>query len=153
MGYEFVDFVPSIIPNLPELLEGKIKFLTSIQLVDKECQIFTLCLEDISIVIKRDGIENSLTNIQLCFTPHGNFAFKKKCSSHASYAQLAVYDMSSIRKLGAEQLAFVFTEELVHHFWKLDDETKTKLKVIEILQITEPHITKEYVESWGLNWN
>ena len=82
-------------------------------MVDKECQIFTLCLEDISIVIKRDGIENSLTNIQLCFTPHGNFAFKKKCSSHASYAQLAVYDMSSIRKLGAEQLAFVFTEELV----------------------------------------
>ncbi len=153
MAYYFDDFVPSIIPNIPDLLKDKIKFITSIELTNTECEIFTLCLEDISIVLKRDKLENTLTQIQLCFTPYGHFSFKWNGSSQASYAQLAIYNMSEMRKFYPDQIAFIFTEELVHHFWRLDDETETKLKVIEILQITEPHITKECVEAWGVNWN
>ena len=152
MAYDFVGFVPSIIPNVPKPLQDKIKFLTAIELTDEECQIFTICLEDISIVLKRDEFENNVTAVHLCFTPYGHFAFNCVGGSHASYAKLAIYNMCEIRKCGAEQVAFIFTEELVHHFWKTEDEYKTKLKVIEILQITNPHITKEYVEDWGLNW-
>ena len=152
MAHYFNNFIPSIVPNVPQLLQRKINFLTSIQLTDNECRIFSICLEDISIIIKKDGLENSLTQVHACFTPTGDFGFSWEGMCQASYAQLAVYNMQEIRKLGDEQIAFVFTEELVHHFWKYDDETETKYKVLEILQITEPHITKEYVKNWGLNW-
>ena len=65
---------------------------------------------------------------------------------------MGIYNFNEMRKLGAQQFAFAFTEELVHHFWRLEDEAEAKMKVIEILQLTEPCITREYVKDWGLNW-
>lgn len=150
---QLVNYVTTRIPNLPSELSGKITFIGSVSLETIELQIFDICLENIVKILKKDGLLNSLYDLIVIFSVDGAFGFIPKTPGQGKYARIAVYNIMEIRKLnGADQVAFVFTEELVHHFWNYEDETNTKLKVIEILQLTEPKITKEYVKTWGINW-
>ncbi|MCM1189329.1 MAG: hypothetical protein NC541_08535 [bacterium] len=150
---QLVNYVTTRIPNLPSELSNKITFVGSTPLETIELQIFDICLKDIAEILKKDGLLNGMFDLIVVFSADGSFGFIPKTIGQGKYARIAVYNMREIRKLrGADQVAFVFTEELVHHFWNCENETKTKLKVIEILQLTEPKITKEYVETWEINW-
>lgn len=151
---QLINYVPTRIPNLPPELLGKITFVGSIPLMTEELQIFDICLIDIVQILKKDGLLDNLYMLNVVFSADGSFGFTPQNEAQGKYARIAVYNMKNIRKLkGTDQIAFVFTEELVHHFWGFEDETETKLKVIEILQLTKPEITQEYVKIWGLNWN
>lgn len=150
---QLLNYVATRIPNLPSELSGKITFIGSIPLATEELQIFDICLIDIVKILKKDGLLNKLYTLNVVFSADGSFGFTPKNEAQGKYARIAVYNMKNIRKLkGADQVAFVFTEELVHHFWSFENETETKLKVIEILQLTEPRITKEYIDTWDVNW-
>lgn len=150
---QLLNYVATRIPNLPSELSGKITFIGSIPLATEELQIFDICLIDIVKILKKDGLLNKLYTLNVVFSADGSFGFIPKNEAQGKYARIAVYNMKNIRKLkGADQVAFVFTEELVHHFWSFENETETKLKVIEILQLTEPRITKEYIDTWDVNW-
>ena len=150
---KLMNHVTTRIPNLPTELTQKIAFVGSIALETEELQIFDICLRNIAEILRKDNLLDNLFTVNVIFSVDGSFGLTFCDNSQGKYIRLAVYNMNRIRKLkGADQVAFIFTEELVHHFWNFEDETKTKLKVIEILQLTEPRITKEYVENWELNW-
>lgn len=150
---QLINHVSTRIPNLPLELLGKIIFIGSTSLATEELQIFDICLVDIAKTLKKDDLLNKLYILNVIFSADGSFGFTPKNEAQGKYARIAVYNMKKIRELkSADQVAFVFTEELVHHFWSFEDETETKLKVIEILQLTEPRMTKEYVKTWGMNW-
>lgn len=145
--------VTTRIPNLPFELLGKITFVGSIPLATQELQIFDTCLINMVKILKKDGLLNNLYILNVVFSSDGSFGFTPKNNSQGKYARIAVYNMSAIRNLKtADQIAFVFTEELVHHFWNIENETDVKLKVIEILQLINNRITKESVKAWGMNW-
>lgn len=48
-------------------------------------------------------------------------------------------------------VVFAFTEELVHHYWRIEDETKVKYKVLEIVQKIDKTITLDLIKGWGVN--
>ena len=148
------DFVTTKIPNIPEILVGKLTMVANYVLNDNEVRIFGLALNAISQKLKQDEInKDDLTNVNVIFTKDGNFAIHQDTSSaFASHFSLAIYQLENLRKTHNERFVlFAFVEELVHHYWRIENETEVKYKVLEIVQLIDTGITLEMVKGWGVN--
>lgn len=41
--------------------------------------------------------------------------------------------------------------ELVHHYWRIEDEIKIKYKVLKIVQMVDPKIKIDLIRKWGFD--
>lgn len=124
----------------PNILSGKINYVANFEISEEEANLFTTALNAICLKLEEDGISNTdLTKVTAIFTKDGSFEFvddpnDKSAGLHFS---LAIYSMETIRELvslkGNVVYLVVYIEELVHHFWRLEDEVETKIKVTEVI--------------------
>ena len=148
------NFVSTNVPCVPKILEGKLTFVANYALNDKEVRIFGIGLLAISEKLIEDNISShQLTNVNVIFTKDGSFGMiEEDNSTFGLHFSLSVYALESLRKINNEHFyLFAFVEELVHHYWRIDNETKTKYKVLEIVQKVDPNITLDMIKNWGVN--
>ena len=72
---------------------------------------------------------------------------------YASHFSLAIYQIENLRNTHNERfILFAFVEELVHHYWRIENETEVKYKILEIVQLIDTGITLEMVNGWECQW-
>ncbi|MGG4467216.1 hypothetical protein ABER68_04155 [Paenibacillus alvei] len=132
--------VASRLPKVPGYLEGKLGFAANYALTKEEAILFSVALNAICEQLEEESIKSStLTKVTALFTKNGAFEFvdeqKGEEKSLGMHFSLAVYSMEDVQKKAVNDIVYlmVFVEELVHHYWKLEDEVETKIKVVEIL--------------------
>lgn len=140
--------------NIPDKLKQKLTFASNIEITKREKFIMEIVLEEITNQLEYENMSiDSLTRVNAIFTKDGSFSmYEENDKTYGNHFSLAIYAMEKIRNTNNEKfMLLVFTEELVHHYWRLEDETKTKYKVLEIIQRIEPEITLDLIKGWGLN--
>lgn len=152
------DTVPIPITMIPKILENKITLIANVQITQDEINLFQAALNAISEQLEEDGIEESkLTRVNALFTKDGSFHFVDEGENVALglHFSLSLFAMDRIRvevkKKNEIIYLIVFIEELVHHYWSLEDEVETKVKLIEILNriLEKPvGITDVFPKDW-----
>ena len=147
------NFVTTLAPIIPNELQGKLTFAANYSLNENEVRIFSMALYAIISQLKEDGIAfDSLTNVNAVFTKNGTVELEENSSAFGNHISLAIYAIENLRHTNNERfLLFAFVEELVHHYWCIEDETKVKYKVLQIVQKIDSGITLELIKGWGLN--
>lgn len=145
--------IATYVPLVPTELKEKINFTANYAMNEKEALIFVKVLKSIVEQMKIDNIDfTTLTRIGVIFTENGNFSFIDECdNTYGRCFSLAVYKLGRLRIANNDDFTlFVFAEELVHHYWQVEDETVVKYKVLEVAQRIKPSITLEKIKGWGL---
>lgn len=148
------DFVTTLAPIIPDMLIGKLTIAANYALNENEVKIFSLALNAISAKLQQDGItKDKLTTVNAIFTKNGSFSMREdNANVYASHFSLAIYQLENLRNTHNERfILFAFVEELVHHYWRIENETEVKYKILEIVQLIDTGITLEMVKGWGVN--
>lgn len=146
-----VDPNPQVI--VPQKLYKLVHVVCTCELTRDELNEFYFALECIQHQMQLDGLHiDDLTTISALFVNSETIQITiddDHCvGCHMSWA---IYFMHRARKLTKDQRIFMFIEELVHHFWRIQNEEKAKLKTIEAIQFYNPNITVEMVKGWKVN--
>lgn len=111
-------------------------------LVEDQCVKEGICKEDL-----RRG--------HLIISDDGSYSFEVDPSDGDAYGynmHNIIYAMNKLRKKNNTVFTMiVFAEELVHFIWPELTESKTKLKVIEILKPEIPKMSVELLEAFGIS--
>lgn len=148
------NFVTTKVPKIPDILKNKLTFVANFKLNDNEVHIFGLALIAIAEQLKKDNITNQqLTNVNVIFTKNGSFSMEEETNTtFGLHFSLAIYAIENLRKINNERfMLFTFVEELVHHYWCIENETNVKYKVLEVVQLIDSNITLQIVKGWGVN--
>ena len=140
--------------NMPDLLKGKLIFIANETLTYTEAKLFEICLEALAEKMVEDKIDiSSLTHLNVLFTKSGSYSMTEESGDRFGFhLNLSIYALDNLRKTNSDRFMVVtFIEELVHHFWQVEDETKTKYKTLEIAQKIVPGITLELLKEWHVN--
>ena len=148
------NYVSTRVPETPEILRGKITMVASHALDDVDLFLFDLALKAVAAQIRKDGLTaDDLTTVNVVFTRDGSFSMSEPSpNTYGLHFSLAVYALESLRQTG--NLAFrltAFIEELAHHYWRIEDETVIKHKVVEIASNVTDSITIEFLKEYGVN--
>ena len=169
------------IPKVPDELKDKIFINTVRELSYTDYTLFELSMKAIVYqMIKENTDFSKLNRINVIFTNDGSFSMNTKDKPLFSftdtcgyYFKLAVYPLEVLHKKGKNSITlFAFTEELVHHFWNIEDESLVKYKVLDVLNYKvlkelDPdilnilelidskalNITEGLLNEWGVNWS
>ncbi|QHA36844.1 hypothetical protein D5E69_14155 [Rossellomorea marisflavi] len=143
-------------PTIPEYLINKIEIRATFPITKHEAFLFSVALHGISIKLEQEFLEKEkLPRLCALLTERGNFEFEELDvdDSIGFRFNLAVYCVGKWREKNYddELILMVFLEELVHHYWNLEDEVITKEKVIEIMNLVLDYdisIGKIYSVDW-----
>jgi len=147
-------FVQSRAPIIPEMLRGKLTMIANYALDDTDVRLFGLALKAVELQLQKDGIpKTDLTVVNVVFTRDGCFSISESSMiTYGFHFSLAVYALESLKKTNdARFILTTFIEELAHHYWRIEDETAVKYKVVEIASNVTPDITIDYLKGCGVN--
>lgn len=138
---------------VPKRLYNLVHIVCTCELTHDELNEFYFALKCILNQMQIDGLYiDSLTPISALFVDSKSIRITiddDHCvGCHMSWV---IYFMHRARKLTKDQRVFMFIEEMVHHFWRIQNEEKAKLKTIETIQFYNPNITVEMVKGWNVN--
>lgn len=146
--------VITFVPNFPDILVGKLTVAANYALNNNDVQIFALALNAISMQLEKDKIrKEDLTTVNALFTKNGSFSmYEESHSTLGLHFSLAIYPLETLHNMHNDRLVlFAFVEELVHHYWNIEDETTVKYKVLEIVNLIDTGITIDMLKGWGVN--
>lgn len=121
---------------------------------EKELKIFQFSLFVIAKELINDNIDNQqLTKVNVIFTKDGSFSiYEEHDDIFGAHGSFVIYPLERLRKRNDEYFTiFSFTEELVHHYWRIEDEIKIKYKVLKIVQMVDSKITIDLIRKWGFD--
>lgn len=151
---ELENSITTRVPVVPEELKNKITFAANYALTDFDVVLFTGVLIVINAQLKEDGMNyDDLTRVNVLFTRNGSFSMHEESETVLGlHFSLAVYPMEILHRVKDPNLVcFCFIEELVHHYWRIENETDVKYKTLEIIQRIDKKITVETLKGWGVN--
>lgn len=151
---ELVNYIGTIVPFIPEYLTGKLTMVANYPLNNSDVHLFDLALKAISKALELDHItKESLTTVNVIFTKDGSFSIiEESPTTFGLHCSLAVYALEKLNAVNNEKFKLVsFIEELVHHYWRIEDETTVKYKVVQIAQMIDPSITIDLLKEWDVN--
>lgn len=136
---------------IPKIIADKLVFIPLYDLNEREILLFNLALNAVANGITKDNIDD-LRHTNVVFTQNGSFYFSQENGDvFGMHCHFCIYAMETLRKTENEYFMLVtFIEELVHHFWGIEDEIAVKYKVVEIAQTVEPKVTLDMLKGWGL---
>ena len=151
---EIMNVVPHKTVVIPEIFIWKIELRFMCSLSDKELSVFGLCLQLCEKILIKDGIQNSdLSKATIIFADSGELVLREDDYTYGSHFSLIIYNMNKIRIFdNMMKTALLFVEELVHHYWRIEDETLVKYKDIEILKLANSSYSIELLKEWKVNW-
>lgn len=146
---------PQQVPNFnyDEPLKGKIAIYTNCLFDMRMYNEYLLATRVVSKGLIKDGKVNDLKRVNVIFTSEGEFTClepDKDCLGY--HCNLIIYAMDRIKKFESKEMrVFIFLEELVHHFWGIENETEVKLKNVELMKTIFPDFSLDIVKGWGVN--
>lgn len=142
VNVDFFSGVFLINPKIPFTEKEAGLFGRVMSLVEDQCVKEGICKEDL-----RRG--------HLIISDDGSYSFEVDPSDGDAYGynmHNIIYAMNKLReKNNTVFTMIVFAEELVHFIWPELTESKTKLKVIEILKPEIPKMSVELLEAFGIS--
>lgn len=138
-------------PRLPESLAHKINMVATGKNTTHEAELFLLSVRCLERQLNADHIDIENTNlVNVVFNADENVQLQMDNSTIGAMGRFIFYNLSKIRsmKLSDPEILTVFTEELVHHFYRQENEDITKQKTFEIIKpelpdwVTYDHIYK-----------
>lgn len=139
---DFFSGVFSIDPKIPFTKREAGIFGKVMSLVENQC-------------IKEGIRKEDLGRGHLIISDDGSYSFEVDSSDGDAYGynmHNIIYAMSKLReKNNIIFTMIVFAEELVHFIWPELSESKTKLKIIEILKPEIPQMSVELLEAFGIS--
>lgn len=152
---QILDFTETPIPLvIPDILQNKLNIIITYLPNERELKIFQLSLFAITKELMNDNIGNQhLTKVNVIFTKDGSFSiYENRDDIFGLHCSFVIYPLERLRKRNDEYFTiFAFTEELVHHYWRIEDEIEVKYKVLKIVQMVEPKITIDIIRRWGFD--
>lgn len=148
------NFVVTKAPEIPEQLKGKLTMVANHPLTDSDVKVFGYALQAIALMLQLDNIPTeSLTTVNVVFTKDGSFSMiEESPTTGGLHICLAIYPLERLNTRCGERFKLVaFIEELVHHYWRIEDETVVKYKVVQVAQLVDPSITIEELKGWDIN--
>lgn len=143
--------------SLPKIFENKLFIAKTINLIlhDRDIFLINTALKVVSEQLLAENC-NKIISLNMIFTCDGSFLFSKDNDvlEFGAHCNLAIYRMDLIHeayiRLNEQFVLFVFIEEMVHHYWRIEDEKEVKYKVLEIIRRYDKNITLETVKGWKL---
>ena len=142
---------------VPRILSKKCFIASDCELTEREVKWFNLAIQEVSEQILIDSTRDldfdSLTGVNICFSLSGNIHYSEDILSgeHGVHFFTIVYLMGRLRQKQDDQFLFAtYIEELVHHFWHIEDEAIVKYKVVEIAQKYDKNFTLDLYKKWGV---
>lgn len=151
---EIMNWKSTIAPFIPDYLKDNLNMVATCELTPRLVEIFGMGLIAIVDELKEDNISSSsLTRVTLLFTADGSFSLKEESDNvFGLHFSLSVLIIDRLLKTGEQFQLFAFVEELVHHYWRIEDERETKYKVIKIVNRIDKTLTLDTLKEWGVNW-
>ncbi|MCR1952883.1 hypothetical protein NSA50_17925 [Clostridium sp. DSM 100503] len=133
----------TLVPNVPELLIGKLEFRSTTSLEEYDAKLFSYSLTKIVEQMIEDKIDlKNVPRTSAVFTDYGQLDLIFEEDTLGTNLNLIVYAVKKWEDLHADEQAkvFIFLEEMCHWIWNITDEVEVKYKVIEILKRIYPGI-------------
>lgn len=150
---KILNTVDSVAPNIPESLREKIQMVATYPLNEREARIFDRSLKSVAKHITKDKLEQKdIRNLVILFTEKGTYTVEDDYSM-GSVGTYAVFSIQPWRDKGWDDLNLLtlFTEELCHHFFSIEDEEEVKYKVFDIvkdLTVEEIQFNDLFLPNW-----
>lgn len=140
-------------PVVPDFLKDKIQMVSNCEIDQKIILYFTSGLFLISDELEEDGYsKDNLSSVVIIFSKDGNCSLiQDDPDTMGCHCSIIIYNISKMYK-NINLTLFTFVEELVHHFWRISNETDAKMKTLKILQRADPSFTIDIIKGWGVNW-
>ena len=138
----------------PQSLQMKLNEFATCELTENEVEVFNRVLKCIDNHLIIDKIDlSTLYTLNIFFIEEEiTFSFENNTKTLGNQFHLATYRMSKIRNYNSDVIsAIIYTEELVHYYWRIFDETIVKNKVVEILNDIYPELTIDFLKKLGMN--
>lgn len=140
---------------IPHYLKGKISITSNCELYEEEIKLFNFALQLINerVVMSPEIDPYEFSAVNVIFTENGELTLLKDDDKVYIGIQFysVVYVLKYLRELENQRfILFTFLEELVHHYWRVTDETEVKYLVLEIMQQYDKNITIEMIKGWKL---
>ena len=138
----------------PQSLQKKLNAFATCVLTEDEVRLFNEVLKCIDNHLIIDKIDLSmLYTLNVFFIEEEiTFSYEGNTGTLGNQFHLATYRMSKLRNYNSDVLAaIIFTEELVHYYWRISDETIVKHKVVEVLKDMYPKLTIDMLRKLGMN--
>lgn len=139
----------------PEIFEDKIQLISTCEMTTDELTAFALVLKYAAVVMEKDGItKEKLKRVSVVFLGSDELIIDQEDNNcGACTFSLIIYHMNRLRKADDFLLiTYAYIEEIVHHFWNIQDETEVKYKGLEIMQHLNPTFTIDTLKRWNVNW-
>lgn len=138
----------------PQYLENKLNVFTNCFVTENEVALFNKVLKCIENHLIIDHIDiSSLYTLNVFFIEEEvTFSYENNTGTFGNQFFVATYRMSKLRSYNSDVLtSIIFTEELVHYYWRIYDETLVKYKIVEILNDIYPKLTIDLLKGLGMN--
>lgn len=139
---------PTFIPTVPERLIHKLEFRTTTDLYENDAKLYSYVLTRFDEKLKKDNINLDLIPKTFAiFTDNGELEISLNDSILGVNANIIIYATKRFNKFNLSEVfkVSVFLEELCHWAWNIEDETRVKYKIFEILEDIYPEIKFEQV--------
>lgn len=138
----------TFVPTVPERLIHKLEFRTTTDLDENDAKLYSYVLIKFDEKLKKDNINLDLIPKTFAiFTDNGELEISLNDSILGVNANIIIYAIRRFNKFNLSEVfkVSVFLEELCHWAWNIEDETKVKYKIFEILEGIYPEIKFEQV--------
>lgn len=133
---EIKNFMTSPCPMVPEELNGKINFTSNCVLPDRDWELLNIVLEKLVEQMKEEGfIFSKAEKVTIIFTEKTDFELFFEDTEMATYSKLIIYPVIHWQKCNMPEdvKLMSFTEELCHHFWRVDDEEQVLYPTLRVM--------------------
>lgn len=138
--------------TLPTSLEKQFLFFSTCEISDGILREFVKALNVVLMCALDEGIDlEKRQPLHIIFSEDGAVSFDKlEPEVYGCVVSLAVYHMAKVREADQHMRLVIFAEELVHHIWRIFDETAVKYKVVECLNPIDDAITIDFLKRFGV---
>ena len=130
-------------------IEGKITLIANSPISSKIAKLFTVCLDATAEQLDNESMLDEITRVTCIFTGDGEISIKLDPEQLGVHMAIIIYPMNKWEEFLVKQadhlVCTMMIEELVHHFWSIEDEIKVNYKVLDVLRHIYPDIKMEDV--------
>jgi len=124
-------------PKVPDELSAKISLKFTTTLEEREAKLFHHCMVGLLEQLTWEGVNiQNLSKATIIFTNEVELCIEHLTENYFGYClRLIVYRVNLWRDRNYSdfRLVLLYLEELCHHYFNIEDEELTKIKVVEIV--------------------
>ena len=142
---------------IPLFLKDSIIVASDCPLRENEIKLFNIALHMVAEQLYFDttqDLDDNIVGANVFFSKTGVITYlpsQDGIHELGTYTKTIIYYLNNLRKINDEDIQFAtYIEEMVHHFWRIEDEERVKYKVIEIAKRYKRNINIDLFRKYGI---